>query len=131
MHANKIATSISSKLIQKNTYKQYVSAKEEELYAIIENNNDFVLFFSHIYRYLYEVDPLISPQYIKQLSESLKKIIVNVIKYNLAQVLPQFQVHIRPCKYCHSSEYFDNQCTNKVPHQQQIDKYTYYPRHIK
>jgi hypothetical protein len=131
MHTNKITTFISSKLIQQNTYKQYVSVKEEALHAVIENNDKFLLFFTHIYRYLQDADSLIPHTNIKQLSDSLSQIILKVIKYNLVQVLPQFcRIQKRPCKVYHSSEHFNNQCPNRATHQQQIDEYTYFSRHI-
>jgi hypothetical protein len=132
VHTNKVTTFISSKLIQKNTYEQYVSAKDDDLYVIIENNDEYLLFFTHMVKYMQEVDPSIPNPNIKQFSNSLNKIIINFIKHNLVQVLPQFcRVHKRSCKFCHSFNYFNNQCKNKAPHQQQIDEYTYYPRYCK
>jgi hypothetical protein len=83
MHANKITTFISSKLIQKNTYEQYVSAKDEDLHAIIENNNDYLLFFTHICKHLQDTDSSIPHTNIKQLSYSLSQVILKVIKHNL------------------------------------------------
>jgi hypothetical protein len=106
MHANKIATFISSKLIQKNTYKQYVNAKDEDLYAIIENNDEYFLFFTYVVKYMQKVDLLIPHTNIKQFFNSLSQVIIKVIKYNLAQVLLQFYgMHKRPCKFCHLSKH--------------------------
>jgi hypothetical protein len=90
MHANKIATFISSKLIQKNTYKQYVSANDEDLHTIIKNNKKYLLFFTHVCKYLQDTDPPILYTNIKQFSDSLSQVILKVIKHNLTQVLPQF-----------------------------------------
>jgi hypothetical protein len=128
IHVNKVTITISSKLIQQNTYKQYVSAKKEALQAAIENNDEFLLFFTHICRHLQDVDPLIPYTNIKQLFNALSQVILKVVKHNLTQVLPQFcGIHKRPYKVCHSSEYFNNQCLNRTTHQQQIDKYIYFP----
>jgi hypothetical protein len=49
MHMNKVTTIISSRLIQQNTYEQYVSSKKEVLEAAIENSDEFIVFF---YTYL-------------------------------------------------------------------------------
>jgi hypothetical protein len=90
LHANKIATIISTRLIQQNTYEQYVSAHRENLEAIIENSDESIVFFTHVCKHLQNVDPPIPHTNIKQISNALAKIIIETIKYNLAQVLPQF-----------------------------------------
>jgi hypothetical protein len=109
MHANKVATIISSRFIQQNTYEQYVSAKQEVLEAVIENSDEFIIFFTHICKHLQNADPPIPHTNIKQMSDSLSKVIFNVVKYNLTQVLPQFHgTHKPPCKIYHSSDHFDN-----------------------
>jgi hypothetical protein len=130
LHANKIATIISFRLIQKNTYEQYVSANRELLEKTIENSDEYIVFFTHIYKHLQNADPPIPHTNIKQISNSLSKVIYNTIQYNLAQVLPQFcGAQKPPCKICHSTKHFTNQYPNKSEHQQQIDEYTYFPRH--
>jgi hypothetical protein len=89
------------------------------------------VFFTYICKHLQNIDLLISYTNIKQISDALSLVILKVNKYNLAQVLSQFYgMYKRPCKVCHSLEHFDNQCLNKAIHQQQIDEYTYFPRHI-
>jgi hypothetical protein len=88
MHANKVTTTISSRLIQQNTYEQYVSAKQEVLEAVIKNSDEFIVFFTHICKHLQNTDPSIPHTNIKQMSDTLGKIIFNVVKYNLTQVLP-------------------------------------------
>jgi hypothetical protein len=109
LHANKVTIFISLKLIQQNTYEQYVSIKEKALQAAIKNNNEFFLFFTHICRHLQDINPLISHTNIKQLSNTLSLVILKVVKHNLTQVLLQFHgIYKRPCKVCHSSKYFDN-----------------------
>jgi hypothetical protein len=86
-----------------------VSAKDDDVFAVIENNDEYLLFLTHVCKYLNEIDPPISPKNIKQLSNTLNKVIIDTVKYNLAQVLSQFrEIHKKPCKYCNSSEYFDN-----------------------
>jgi hypothetical protein len=132
IHVNKITTFISSKLIQKNTYEQYVSAKDEDLHVVIENNEKCLLFFTHVCKHLQDVDSPIPHTNIKQLSDFLSQVILKVIKHNLVQVLPQFcGIHKRLCKICHSLDHFDNQYPNKTSHKQQIDEYTYYSSYIK
>jgi hypothetical protein len=117
MHTNKIAIFISSKLIQKNTYEKYVSCKDEDLYTIIENNDEYLLFFTHVCKYLQNLNSLIPHTNIKQFSNSLSQVILKVVKHNLVQVLPQFRgIHKRPCRFCYSSEHFNNQCKNKTSH---------------
>jgi hypothetical protein len=119
LHANKITTIISSRLIQQNTYKQYVSANRENLEAKIENSDEYIVFFTHIYKYLQNADSSIPHTNIKQMSDSLSKVIFNTIQYNLAQVLPQFRGSQKPpCKVCHSSKHFTNQYSNRSEHQQ-------------
>jgi hypothetical protein len=44
LHANKITTIISFRLIQKNTYEQYVSANREALEQTIENSDEYIIF---------------------------------------------------------------------------------------
>jgi hypothetical protein len=118
MHANKVTTIISSWLIQQNTYKQYISAKQEVLEAIIENSDEFIVFFTHICKHLQNADSSIPHTNIKQISDTLSKVIFNVVKYNLAQVLPQFRrVHKSSCKIYHSADHFDNQCLNRALYQ--------------
>jgi hypothetical protein len=64
------------------------------------------------------------------MSDSLSKVIYNTIQYNLAQVLSQFRGTQKPsCKICHSTKHFTYQCPNRSEHQQQINEYTYFPRH--
>jgi hypothetical protein len=131
MHVNKVTTIISSRLIQQNTYEQYISANRENLKATIENSDEFIIFFTHIYKHLQNADLFILHTNIKQLSDPLSKVVFNVVKYNLAQVLSQFYgTHKPSCKIYHSSDHFNNQCPNRTTHQQQIDEYTYFPRHI-
>jgi hypothetical protein len=90
MHVNKVTTTISSRLIQQNTYKQYISVKEKVLQAAIKNSDEFIVFFTHIYKHLQNVDLSIPHTNIKQLSDAFNIVILKVIKHNLAQVLPQF-----------------------------------------
>jgi hypothetical protein len=123
MHANKVAFTILLRLIQQNTYEQYVSTKEDALQTAIENSDKFIIFFTHICKHLQNVDLSILHTNIKQMSDTLSMIVLNVV-----QVLPQFRgKHKHLCKICHSSDHFDNQCPNKATHQQQIDEYTYFP----
>jgi hypothetical protein len=89
MHVNKVAIVISSKLIQKNTYKQYVSAKNAMFLLLLRTIMN-IYCFSYMYASLNEVDPPISSKNIKQFSNVLNKVIINTVKHNLAQVLPQF-----------------------------------------
>jgi hypothetical protein len=90
LHVNKIATIISARLIEQNTYEQYVSAHRENLEAIIENSDECIVFFTHICKHLQNTDLPIPNTNIKQMSDALAKVIIETIKYNLAQVLPQF-----------------------------------------
>jgi hypothetical protein len=83
LHANKVTTTISSRLIQQNTYEQYVSAKEKALQAAIENS-EYIVFFTHICKHLQNIDLLILYTNIKQLFNTLSLVILNIIKYNLA-----------------------------------------------
>jgi hypothetical protein len=116
-HANKIAFIIFSRLIQKNTYEQYVSAHRENLEAIIENTEECIVFFTHVYKHLQNVDLSILSTNIKQMSDALVKVIIKTIKYNLAQVLPQFRDLKKPLyKVCNSSEHFTNQYPNRAAH---------------
>jgi hypothetical protein len=116
MHTNKVTTLISSRFIQQNTYEQYVSAKEKALQATIKNSDEFIVFFTHVCKYLQDVNLSILYTNIKQLSDALSQVILKVVKYNLTQVLPQFcGIHKRPYKVCHLSEYFDNQYSNRTP----------------
>jgi hypothetical protein len=84
IHANKVATVIFAKLIQKNTYEQYVSAKNDDVFTVIKNNNEYLLFLIYVYKYLNEVDPPISLKNIKQFFNALNKVIINTVKHNLA-----------------------------------------------
>jgi low affinity Fe/Cu permease len=84
LHANKIATIISSRLIQQNTYEKYISAHKENLEAIIENSDECIVFFTHVCKHLQNVDLSIPNTNIKQMSDALGKVIINTIKYNLA-----------------------------------------------
>jgi hypothetical protein len=88
MHVNKVTFTISSRLIQQNTYEQYVSFKKDSLQAAIENSDEFIVFFTHICKYLQNADPPILYTNIKQLSDTLSLVVLNIVKYNLAQVLP-------------------------------------------
>jgi hypothetical protein len=117
LHANKITIIISSRLIQQNTYEQYVSVHKENLEATIENSDEYIVFFAHIYKHLQNINSFIPHTNIKQMSNALSKVIFNVIQYNLTQVLPQFRsVKKPPCKVCHSSKHFTNQCSNRTDH---------------
>jgi hypothetical protein len=84
LHTNKITIIISSRLIQQNTYEQYVSTHKENLEAIIENSDECIVFFTHICKHLQNVDPPILNTNIKQMSDALGKVIIDTIKYNLA-----------------------------------------------
>jgi hypothetical protein len=84
MYVNKVTTIISSRLIQQNTYEQYVRANRENLEAAIENSDEFIVFFTHICKHLQNANLSILHTNIKQLSDSFSKIIFNVVKYNLA-----------------------------------------------
>jgi hypothetical protein len=88
MHVNKVTSTISSRLIQQNTYEQYVSAKKDALQATIKNSDEFIIFFTHVCKHLQNVDPPIPHTNIKQLSDTLAIVIFKVVKYNLTQVLP-------------------------------------------
>jgi hypothetical protein len=79
LHANKVTTIISSRLIQQNTYEQYISANKKNIETIIENSDEFIIFFTHICKHLQNADSPISHTNIKQMSDVLSKVIFNVV----------------------------------------------------
>jgi hypothetical protein len=79
MHANKVTTIILSRLIQQNTYEQYVSTHKENIETAIENSDEFIVFFTHICKHLQNADPPIPYTNIKQMSDALSKVIFNTV----------------------------------------------------
>jgi hypothetical protein len=77
MYINKVATTISSRLIQQNTYEQYVSVHKENIKAVIENSDEYIVFFTYICKHLQNADSSIL--HIKQMSDALSKVIFNIV----------------------------------------------------